>query len=185
MHPRRAIREAVKAKLLAADITDVGSRIDESRIAPHPRAQLPKISVYTDSESVDPASQLSSPPRYKRDLTLALEIWVEAENDVEDSLDELCLEVESALCVDPFLNNTCSRATFQSTEVAISVDGQRPVAVARMLWSIHYYSELPAVSDQTFDTFNTVEAKYTKLDGETTIHTLDQKSDLVTDINQE
>src|SRR6266540_3539367 len=97
-HQRKLIREAVRAQL--AGKTSAEDRVFKSRILPYGDLDLPAIAVYTRTEPVDEASRSTAPRELTRNLQLVVEGAVKLSEDVDDAIDDLAAEIESAVDAD-------------------------------------------------------------------------------------
>ena len=93
MHKRKEIREAVVGLLSGA--TNAGDRVFESRVRRLQEADLPCISVFAGTENVEDRDE--APRYYRRTLTVIVECYAKASNNLDDVLDVLSYEVEVAL----------------------------------------------------------------------------------------
>ncbi len=183
MHERQAIREAILAQLLGtapAYRTSAGARVYKSREAPNRKAELPAINIYTDSEPVDEGSKNTAPRELKRIAVIAIEAWVTASDNVDDALDALALEIETAMDLDVNLADTAFDSILLSTDIGLKLDGERPMGVLHLEYAVTYHSQIRAPAPTAL--FDIASAK-TSLGGAQA--PLDQTSDLVVDINQE
>jgi hypothetical protein len=165
LHERKAIRDAVVAQLSGQ--TAAGARVFASRQSSVKKVELPAICVYTDSEEVDEESADSSPRWLKRKLLLAVEVWAGAASGVDDVLDALALEVETAMDSDDSLGGTAFWSWPASTEVGLTEIGNQPVGCCRMLYTVVYKTDLRTETrDGAFDDLKTVDTTYDVAAGE-------------------
>lgn len=156
-HQRQLIRQAVKSALVAAS-TAAGARVFETRFLPLKRVELPALAVYTLVESVD-ESDKGAPRELVRRLQLAIEGSVEAGENVDDDLDSLALEVETAIHADDSFGGTAEDAVLESTEIAIDESGSKPVGVVRLVYGVTYRTYAPATVSAP-DAFNTADVRF-------------------------
>jgi hypothetical protein len=175
-HPRQLIREAVCAQLVAAD-TAAESRVFETRIIPIRQPELPAIAVYTLEESVEESG--SAPRELKRVLQLMVE-GAATGADIDDTLDDLALEIERAMHSDETFGGTASDALMASTDVEILEQGQKLIGVVRIVYQVTYYTHAPEAADVPLDNFNTFDV-HTSLSGDQAV--ADQAHDFETGIN--
>lgn len=161
VHERQAIRAAVVAQLVASS-TSAGARVYPMRQPPVRKVELPAICVYTDSEETDEESANTAARWLKRKALVAIEIWAEATTAVDDVLDALALEVETAMDQDDSLAGTAFWAWGPaSTEIGITAIGDKPVGCCRMLYAVTYKTDLRTEArDGAFDDLKTVDTKY-------------------------
>lgn len=176
-HERKQIRDAIVARLTGE--TAAGTRVFTSRIAPIRVAQLPAISVYTDSETVDAASLKTFPRELTRTVTVAIEGWVRVTDGVDDALDALALEIETAMDGDNYLSATCGDSMLISTEFGMKLDGDREMGAVRLEYTATYRTD-PRI-DALGDNFDTMGVEYNL---ENDQHEDDSADDLVDEIYQ-
>lgn len=135
MHARKAIRDAVVTALtgLATTGANVFASRPESR--PLPQSSLPALRVFTVDEVAEP-SGMSRPRTLARSLTLGVEASAIATSALDDALDGICDEVETAL------GNTKPAAAkdlrLLSTVIEFDGGAEQPVGRARMEFLIDY-----------------------------------------------
>lgn len=181
MHERQAIREAIIAQLTGiapAYPTDAQARVFKSREAPVRIAELPAINIYIDSELIAPGSELSSPRELKRVVVIAIEGWVRASENVDDALDALALQIETAMDSDPYLANNAFDSILASTETGIKLTGDKPMGCVHLEYAITYHSQVRTPAPAAI--FDTASAKLS-IDGEQA--PADQSATLTTNIH--
>ena len=142
MHARQQIREAV-----ATAITGLtsGAPVYQSRVYPAEKQALPALLVYTTSEDVDLDSMLLGDHRALRELTVRVECLSRLATGMDDQLDELCAEVETALtasiddkatpgAVGPLVK----LGELAATEIELSDQAENPTGRAVMDWQLVY-----------------------------------------------
>lgn len=178
MHERRALREAVKAQLVAG-ATSAGARVTESRQPPNKIAELPALAVYTTTETVAEDSMLTAPRELTRTVLLVVIGWVRVTADVEDRLDDLALEVETAMDSDLNFGACAYDSVLLSTEVDFDISGDRPMGAVILTYSAVYKTDLRVPAPQ--DDLETVDTRYS-LSGVQA--PADQAHDFVTDLEE-
>lgn len=180
-HPRREIREAVRALLVGK--TAAGSRVYETQMVPYRAVQLPAIAVFATSETVDPESQETAPRELKRTLRLVVAGFVKsagftAEGDnVDDAMDDLALEIEKAMHADPYFGGAAGDSILASVELDVDEEGGKMVGGVRLTYSVTYRTDAPAAADlPPLDDLTKVDVK-TDLGG--TTHAGNQAEDLI------
>lgn len=136
---RKQIRAAV-AQLLQG-ISGVGSRVFESRSRQVWPEELPAILVYTRTETAEIFNE--SPREYKRTLQLAVEVIAKGDENVDDTLDDLCQEIEHRIFQDDTLDNLVSDTILSDTEIDFVPDGEQPVGAARITFNVEYFTLAP------------------------------------------
>lgn len=135
-HVRNQIREQIAATL--NNLTTTGNRVYESRVYPLATGGTPALLVYTKSEDSMPevigTNRLSS-----RNLTVAVEIYVKATSNFDDTIDTSAKEVEIAIAADPTLNGLAKDCYLESTEIDFNAEGETPLAYATLNFLTNYY----------------------------------------------
>ena len=134
-HARTQIRNAVTALLNGN--TTAGNHVYESRVYPLNDPKLPALLVYTKLETVGEQS-MSRPRTQQRELMLTLEAYVKARGNVDEATDDLALEIEQLIAADPTLGGLVKDTALDTTETQFSDEGEKPIAVAVLTFSILY-----------------------------------------------
>lgn len=177
MHARQAIRQAVIARLVGdapTYRTVARDRVFSTRREPLRHHELPAISVYVDSEVVDEDSADTAPRELKRTATVAIEGWVQYREAVDDVLDDLALEIETAMDGDQNLAGTAFDSVLTLTEVGVRLEGERPLACVHLEYAVTYHTQ-PQLAEPV-DPFDVAGVEHDPAG---------VVSDLVTGINQE
>lgn len=165
-HERTAIRDAVVAQLIAGS-TSAGARVYGSRLKPLVEAELPAVLVYTDSESVDPASANSSPRWLRRTVELTVEGVVRVAEGLQTELDDLALEIETAMDSDLEFGQTAFSSTLAGTEVGMKMDGNQPMGMVRLVYNVVYETDLRvAEQDAELEDLETADIRYSLENGQ-------------------
>lgn len=136
-HARQQIRDAFVTAVTG--LTTTGSRVYSSRVYPQGDDALPGLIVRTASDRLG-GSQTNG-DRVSRDLVFECEARckpAEGAGDVDDLLDTICAEVETALGADRSLGNRVRWLQLQGTDFDFVVL-ERKAGVAVMTWSCSYY----------------------------------------------
>lgn len=134
-HVRQQIRERVGTVLTG--LTTTGSNVYQSRVYPLSASNLPGLLIYTLSETSEP-DVMGVQQGVERLLTLAVEGYAKATANLDDTLDTICKEVETAIAGDTKLNNLARNAFLTSTEIQLNGDGEQPIGVATMTFEVNY-----------------------------------------------
>jgi hypothetical protein len=178
-HQRTAIRNAVKALLL--NHTSAAARVFSTRETPWERVELPGISIYTLEETVEPESGNTAPIELRRTLQLAIEIAIKAKENIDDEIDAVCLQVEKAMHADETLNHTASMSVMGGTEISVVSTGQQLIGLARLIFTVTYFTYAPDAADQTLDDFSTADVHYSLANASAPA---DQAEDLIEDLEE-
>lgn len=176
-HPRQLIRYAIRAALLAAD-TAAEDRIYKTRVLPLRRTQLPAISIYTLEESVAGDSAQTAPRELTRTAPVVIEAWIanQAGIDLDDAMDDLALEIETAMHADPYLGDTAGDSILADTVLEVIEQGDRKLGLVSLTYDVTYRTLAPeAPSLDELDDFLSMQATH-NLGGD--VHEDDQAIDL-------
>jgi len=135
-HLHKQIRDAVKTALTGLSTT--GSRVFANRLRPLQDADLPALRIYADEERAE-GLLIHSPEMYDRELTFVVEGVAKATAALDDTLDQISKEVETALSA----GITLGSRNLEVFYTGMSFDDEqldKPVAVKRMTFSLKFTS---------------------------------------------
>lgn len=130
-HARQQIREAVGT--LLTGLVTTGPNVFESRVYPHDK--LPAIAIYTLNEAVEATTQEGNQTRR---LVLLVEGRAKVNSDVDDTLDDIAAEVETALLADQDLGGLIKILELSETEIELMDDLEKPAGIIRPLFNVIY-----------------------------------------------
>ena len=133
-HVRQQIRERIATN--CTGLTTTGTNVFQSRIYNLESGKLPCLLIYSKSETSD---RLTMQPTdsLNRDLDVVVEGYVRA-TTIDDTLDTISAEVEVAIAGDPTCNDLAIDTFLSSTEIDYDGEGDQPIGVVRMTWSVNY-----------------------------------------------
>lgn len=131
-HQRKTIRDQVVTTLTG--LTTTGSNVFNSRVYPNEQSKLPLLNIYSLSE----ASELDATGGLLRTMDLVVEGFAQANSNIENTMDTIAKEVEEALGADHTLNSTCTTHSLSSTEINLNNEGNLPLGVVRLVFSVIY-----------------------------------------------
>jgi hypothetical protein len=134
-HARQDIRDNIVTTLTGLSIT--GSNVYKTRVYPLANNKLPGLCIYTGSETSE-AVTLTRPRTKLRVLEVFVEAYATATADLDDALDDICVEVEEALALDVTRGGKAKDTVVTATEMEFSGEGDKPVGVARMTVTVTY-----------------------------------------------
>ena len=134
-HVRRQIREAVTAALMGGT---AGANVFAARTLPLARDLLPALLVATDEERVDVAS-IHSPQLLERRLTVTVRGVAKAANDVDDVLDALLKDTETALAGNT-LGGLCKGLYLTSVSVQLDGSTDADVGIVEAAFSADFFT---------------------------------------------
>lgn len=157
-HPRKLIRHAVVALLIAAS-TAAGARVKPTRVEPNKKGELPAIGVYTLNDPVEPDD--STELERVHELELEITGWVghTDANPADDRMDDLAEQIENAMIADAWLSGTASEVRLIGSTMQVVEENGRTdphVGVIVLTYAVKYRKSLAALAT---DDFRTVDAK--------------------------
>lgn len=133
-HVRQQIREALVTALTG--LTTTAARVYPFRGVPLADAKLPCLLVNTDEESVE-AGGISAPFRLERNLTVRVRGLAKQVDNLDDKLDTIAAEVETALG-NTTLGGLVKMLSLSGVNISRDDDGERPVGEVEMVFSAVY-----------------------------------------------
>jgi len=142
-HKRETIRKAV-VSLLTADMipgTIATGRIYSNRSRPLWEGYLPAINVTSDSEESE-RSDLTGGTSLERTLDLVVEATALdiSDENLDDTLDDLAEEIESALGSDHTWGDEVTSSTLTATEFELDAGGEKPMGTVRLTYTVQYFT---------------------------------------------
>ena len=98
---------------------------------------LPGILIYNKSEDTQYQS-ISIPRLQERTSQFDVEVYVKGTANYDDTLDQICLEIEEALTSDVTRGGNAIDTRILSFESDFNGDGDQPIAVARLIVEVRY-----------------------------------------------
>lgn len=135
-HARQQIREAVASAVTG--LTTTGNRVFQSRVHSFGPEKLPALAVYTLDETV---RYLSDERVQMRTVDTVIEAYAKVSEDLDDTLDTICAEVETAMGADITLGGLAFDVVLARTTIGLSGEGDKPVGVARITYQISYQTD--------------------------------------------
>ena len=133
-HARTQIRDAI-FDILDTAISNV--TIQKSRIYPIGSGKLPAILIYTRQENLQDSS-LSKPRIQFRNLSLIIDVIAKANNDLDQTLDDLAVQIEQALSNDTTLGGLVKDTILQTTDIQYLDEGDKPHGIMLMTYGVTY-----------------------------------------------
>lgn len=114
-HARQQIRESVAA--LVTGLTTTGTKVFQSRMRPQAESKLPCLLVTTNDEQIDSASVGNL---QQRSITLVIRGIAMGGATLDDTLDQIALEVETAMASD-------YRSALEKIEIDFDDELEKPI----------------------------------------------------------
>ncbi len=138
-HLRKQIREAVALALTG--LTTTATRVFQSRVYPLEATDLPGLLIATESEE-SALIEMSAPMLMERRLRLQVFALAKGVADVDDTLDQICKEVEIALAMPcAALNGLAKSIELSSTEIDFDGASEQPLGRATLRFEVVYFCE--------------------------------------------
>ena len=137
-HVRQQIREQVGTTLTG--LTTTGSNVFQSRVYPLENTNLPCLLIYTKTESSEPID-IGTNRTMQRELSLAVECYVKATSNFDDTIDTIAEEVEKAISADPTLGSKAKDTYLASTDIDFNAEGEKPLAFMTLTFNVEYYTQ--------------------------------------------
>jgi len=137
-HVRQQLRERAATTLTGLSTT--GSKVYQSRVFPLGAANLPGLLIYTKSEDSEIVT-MSGARTLLRNLSLVIEGYVKAVSNYDDTVDTIAKEVETAMGNDVTLNGLAKNSYLESTEIEYDGEGEKPVAVVSLTYTVEYMTK--------------------------------------------
>ena len=133
-HIRQQIREAIVTKL--KEIETFGGRVYPYRTRPH--HTLPDALVYTSEDEVNHELDTMKKDKYIRTVTVKIEIRVKATANIDDTIDDLCVETEEKMFDDPAFGGLVKQLDLITTTIELSGESDKTVGLATIEYEAWY-----------------------------------------------
>jgi hypothetical protein len=135
-HVRKQIRDAVVTALTG--LTTTGSNVFATRVYPLASAKLPGLCIYTAAEDAE-LEIMGSNRTLMRSLDVIVEAYAQGTTTVDNSLDQIALEIEEALAADSGVDALVKDIYLTRTD--IDLDGgesEKVIGAARLTFRAVY-----------------------------------------------
>jgi hypothetical protein len=143
-HVRQQIRETAAATLTGLPTT--GPRVYQSRLRVFSDADLPALRISTNDELVG-ASSVGFPTLLDRQINMVVQAIAKQNDNLDDVLDTMCKEVETALNATVAANTMggiAKHTVLSSIEIDMSGEGDVAVGQANMNFTVTYKTRADA-----------------------------------------
>ena len=136
-HVRQQIREAFGTACTGLSTT--GSNVFQTRVFPIESGSLPGLCIYTTSETVsDQVQDLGGASRLvTRSLSVRVEGYARATSNLDDTLDTISAEVETAVADSTSIDALLTDLELSSTDVSFT-EGDREIGVITLDFGVIY-----------------------------------------------
>tara|TARA_Y100001937_G_scaffold100419_2_gene137461 strand:+ start:8573 stop:9013 length:441 start_codon:yes stop_codon:yes gene_type:complete len=136
-HARQTIREKIVTNVTGLGLT--GSNVFDTKLYNLTQASLPALCVYAEAESSEMSNITSN--TLDRSLDVMVEAYCEQNDQIEDTLDTICEQIEEAIGADPTLTSSCASIVLTNTEIDFTSLGEKPVGIARLSYTVNYLTK--------------------------------------------
>lgn len=137
-HVRKQLRDAVVTRVTGLPTT--GARVYAHRAYPLERAKLPALRVYTASETAEIVT-IHAPMIQDRSIEVRVEgVEAAAETSLDDTLDQIAKEVETALSTALTVGGASVTLTYTGCEIELSDDGDKPHGVVTLNFTARLFT---------------------------------------------
>ncbi len=134
-HVRQQLREAVATAVTGLSTT--GSRVYQSRVYPLTDSNLPCLLVTSDGDKSE-AITVHSPYQQERATTIRIEGVAKAVSNIDDTLDTISKEVETAIA-----NSSTAIVKgliYQGAQIDYDGSGEQPIGKVTMIFTKDLYT---------------------------------------------
>jgi hypothetical protein len=137
-HVRRQLRDAVVTRLTGLATT--GANVYAHRAYPLERAKLPALRVYTVSETVEIVT-IHAPMVQDRNVEVRVEgVEAAAEADLDDTLDQIAKEVETALSAALTVGGKPVTLAYTGCEIELDDEAAKPHGIVTLSYTARLFT---------------------------------------------
>lgn len=133
-HVRQQVREEIAG--VVSGLTTTGTRVFTSRTYPLSESDLPCLLIKTEQESVD-YQTIGRPSQQEREITLVIDAIAKANENLDQTLDTMCKEVEVVIDTVASLSKNIMLA---GTRIEIDDSGSQRIGKASMIYRMKVYT---------------------------------------------
>lgn len=133
-HVRQQVRESVAS--IVTGLSNTGNRVFTSRVYPVRETDLPCLIIKTESERVS-YETINAPAQLEREITVVIEAIAKATENLDMTLDDICLEVERVM---DLVSPSTIDMQLTGTNIDTSVLGNQPIGIATMIYRVKLYT---------------------------------------------
>jgi len=128
-HVRQQLREALGT--LLTGLTTTGNRVYQSRVRRLSPAELPALRIYTDGDDAETIS-MGRPAAQDRIVEIRVEAVAKASDNLDNTLDTICKEVETVIGNNPTLSGKARDCLYTGAKIDLQENGDSQVGVATL-----------------------------------------------------
>ena len=137
-HVRTTIRQAFVDTLKGHTVAD--DKVFDSRMYTIDESSLPSIIIFSNNEEIL-TTTIGLPRLQNRTLKITVECYGKATTGVNKLMDDLALEVEQLIYNNQPLKKLCKDYKLESTDMHLNSNGDKPVAVASLVFAVLYLTK--------------------------------------------
>lgn len=134
-HVRESIRNQITSTLTGLGTT--GSNVFKTRFFPLAEAKLPAICIYSRSERSEYAT-ITIPRTVLHEVDFTVEAYVKAKADVENTIDDISVEVSEALATDVTRGGLAKDTRVTDFSFDFNAEGEQPIGIATFTIVVDY-----------------------------------------------
>ena len=134
-HVRKQIRDAVVTTVTG--LTTTTTNVFASRVYRVEDSKLPALLVYTNEEESEVLS-MSRPQKIHRTVAVVVEGIAKATTALDDTLDTIAKEIETAIAADPTVGGLAKETVLTDIGVELTGDAQQPTGSIRLSFAVRY-----------------------------------------------
>ncbi|MCU0806309.1 MAG: hypothetical protein MUF79_14660 [Burkholderiales bacterium] len=140
-HVRRQLREAVATAVTG--LTTTGSSVFQSRIWPVQSSELPALLVYTTTETVT-TETIENPEGQRREIEVRVDGIAKAAANLDDTLDQIAKEVETALAAAITVAGKSVRVYYTGCEIEFDAETEAEAGAVQMRFTAELFTAADA-----------------------------------------
>lgn len=140
------VRAQIRAKLVAvlSGLATTGANVYANRKELVPASNLPAVFIMNDNDEIKARAIGSQAAPHARNemstVMMKIQAAAKATAGLDDTLDEICLEVQKAISADIFLGGLTVDARLMSTVFELDALGETQAGLADMIWEFDFWS---------------------------------------------
>tara|TARA_R110000822_G_C15313081_1_gene493022 strand:- start:1631 stop:2074 length:444 start_codon:yes stop_codon:yes gene_type:complete len=134
-HVRESIRNQITSTLTGLGTT--GSNVFKTRFFPLAETKLPAICIYSRSERSEYAT-ITIPRTVLHEVDFTVEAYVKAKADVENTIDDISVEVSEALATDVTRGGLAKDTRVIDFSFDFNAEGEQPIGIATFTIVVDY-----------------------------------------------
>ena len=136
-HLRQELRDRMQSTL-SSGVTLVSGRVYTNRVYSLSAINLPIVTISFDSESSSLAT--IGIKTMQRNVDVIVDVYCKANANLDDDVDDICLQIEDAIAGDFTLNGLAKQCILTGTDLQLTGDAEQPIGIARLRYSILYFT---------------------------------------------